>query len=174
MPNITTISSFTEEPIRIPNAVNESAGVDDNSGLDRVISENERIILKQALGATQYAALQTELAKTPFDPTSGETASQDFTALVNGSGAWGGLLPMLENYIFCAWLRTTEIKQTMVSAGKGKTQGFTVADNSSKYTERWNFFVDYYGDLMTFISDSEYFEYELQEEVYEYVNSLGL
>lgn len=174
MPNITTISSFTQEPLKIPNAVNESAGVDDNAGLDKVISENERNILREALGDAQYAALQTELTKRPFVPGSDEDAAPEYIDLVNGSGAWAGLSEMLENYIFCAWLKTTEVRQTMVGSGKGKTQGFTVADNSSKYIERWNIFVDYYGDLMTFISDSEFFEYEMQENDYEYLNSLGL
>ena len=62
----------------------------------------------------------------------------------------------------------------MVGSGKGKTQGFTVGDNSSKFVERWNVFVDEYEDLLEFIADSEFFETEIQEDEYEYVNSLGL
>jgi hypothetical protein len=108
-------------------------------------------------------------------PTADTDAIQEYVDLVNGSGTWQGMAVMLENFIFCAWLKATEVTQTMVSTGKGKTQGFTVADNSSKYSEIWNDFVDEYEDLVEYISDSEFFEYEIpDEEPYERVNSLGL
>lgn len=174
MANITTISSFTEEPIKIPNAVNESAGVDDNAGLVKVITESERKILKELLGDDQYATLQVELTKTPFTAGAAEAAQAEYVDLVNGSGAWQGLRPMLENYIFCAWLRATEIRLLMIGSGKGKTQGFEIADNSSKFAERWNCFVADYEAALEYIADSEFFEYEVAETYYETINSLGL
>lgn len=174
MPNITITSNFLNEPIKIPNAVNESAGVNDNGGLDKIITENERTLLREILGDVQYATLQEELEKTPFVSGAAQAADQNYIDLVNGSGVYQGLVPMLENFIFCAWLKTTEITQTMVSSGKGKTQGFTVADNSSKYVERWNIFVKEYEDVMDFIAASDFFEYQIQDRYYENKNSLDL
>jgi len=185
MPNITTISSFVDEPLKISTAVNESAGVDNNSGLDKVITETERRVLKKVFGDAQYVLIQAELGKRPFNYGSNVDADQAYIDLVNGAGSWQGLRPMLENAIFCEWLEVTEITQTAVGSGKGKTQGFTVADNSAKYVKRWNIFVDEYEDLLDYLSKSEVFEYEIQQDVskflrgensgsYEYKNSIGI
>jgi hypothetical protein len=185
MPNITTISSFTSEPLKIPVAVNESAGIDNNAGLDKVITESERKLLKSILGDAQYAQLQTELSKLPFNPQSGSNADQNYIDLVNGSGIWQGIRPMLDNFIFCAWLKATEVTLTHIGSGKGQTQGFTVADNSGKYVDRWNIFVDEYEDVLDYISKSDFFEYEIQENPFDfltgdqkgdygYINSLGI
>ena len=174
MPNITISSNFTDEPIKIPNAVNESAGVNDSGGVDKIITENERILLKEILGDVQYTTLQEELAKTPFNSGAAQAADQNYVDLVNGSGAYQGLVPMLDNFIFCAWLEATEITQTMVSSGKGKTQGFTVADNSSKYVRRWNRFVEEYEAVMDYIATSDFFEYQIPDRYYENKNSLDL
>ena len=185
MPNITIISSFTSEPLKIPVAVNESAGVDNNAGLDKVITESERKLLKRILGDAQYAQLQTELGKLPFNTQAGTNADQNYIDLVNGTGSWQGLRPMLDNFIFCAWLKATEVTLTHIGSGKGQTQGFSVADNSGKYVDRWNMFVDEYEEVLAYISESDFFEYEIQEnpfdslrgygtDEYGYLNSLGI
>lgn len=173
---ITTTSRFTEEPLKIATAVNENAGAVENEGLVNVIKENERLLLKQVLGDTQYAALLTELGKTPFTPGAPEAAGQEYVDLVEGTsdGLWEGLRPMLDNFIFCAWLRETEVVTTMVGSGKGKSQGFTIADNSSKFTMRWNIFVEKLYDLWEYLGDSGDFERPSDFPYYETVNSLGL
>lgn len=175
MPNITSISDFTAPPVYIPQAVNESAGVDVSAGLDAVIDENEAIILKEALGDDQYETLQTELGKLPFDPQSGANADQVYVDLVNGSGAWSGIRAMLKNFVYCAWVREEEVKLSAIGTGKGRAEGFTIADFSSKYVGRWNLFIDDLYKLEEYLELSETlivpddFPYG-----YEHKNSLGL
>jgi len=176
MKTITTSTRFVAEPVKIPNAVNESAGVDDNAGLNNIIEESERDILIEALGKTQYAAYQTALDQLPFNPAAVSNAPQEYIDLVNGTsdGLWEGLHPLLDNYIFCQWLKATEVKLTMVGSGKGKSQGFSVADNSSKFTERWNKFVEKLQELKVFLGDSIDLEVPEDFPCYETTNSLGL
>lgn len=174
MPNITKTSSFENEPVKIAVAVNESAGVDENAGLDAVITENERRILLMALGRDQYNTLQTELGKLPFNTQSGDNADQVYIDLVNGKDEWPGLAPMLDNYIYCAWLRATEITVTAVGAGKGVPKGYNPSSLASDFSDRWNVFVDAYEDLITYLEDSDTLEVPKMRHWFEYNNSLGL
>lgn len=176
MPNITSISDFTAPPLAIPLAINESAGVDTNSGLTAVITEQEAILLKKVLGDDQYETLQTELGKLPFNPQSGANADPVYIELVNGSGAWNGIRPMLRNFVFCAWAREDEVKWNAVGPGKGKAEGFTVADFSSKFVERWNLFVDELYKLEEYLEASEtlVLPEDFPYDDYDYENSFGL
>lgn len=176
MPNITTIDRFTDPPVKIPEAVNESAGVDENAGLEAVITEQERIILKEALGKDQYAVLQVELTKKPFNPASPDDALPEYVELVLGSTdeVWQGLHPMLDNFIFCAWMRESEVKTMAIGSGKGRVEGFTQADNSSKFAQRWNVFVSNLSDLREYLEESVDFELPSEFPYYETTNSLGL
>lgn len=174
MLNVTSISAFIDEPYKIPNAVNESAGADSNAGLNAIISEAEKGILPELLGQDQYDTLQTELNKLPFNPQSGVNADQVYVDLVNGDGVWQGIRPLLTNFIFCMWLEETEVRLTMVGSGKGKSQGFTVADNSSKYVKRWNTFVSEVEELCEYLDDSGDLELPDEYPTYETQNSLGI
>lgn len=174
MADITSINDYTDEPVKIPQAVNESSGVDENAGLKAVIAEREREILKKVLGDTQYATLQTELGKLPFNPQSGTNADQVYIDLVNGTGTWQGLKPMLTNYVFCGWVRETEIKLNATGPGKGRSEGFSAADYSSKFVGRWNVFVDMLGELKEYLESSGDLELPDDFPQHEYQNSLGL
>lgn len=154
--------------------MNESAGADSNPGLTNMISESERYLLPLLLGQDQYDTLQAELAKTPFTEGAGEAADQVYVDLVNGSGSWQGIRPLLSNYIFCRVLEETEVKVTMVGSGKGKTQGFTIADNSAKFVRRWNIFVGETLDLKEYLEDSGTLDLPEDYPEFETLNSLGL
>jgi hypothetical protein len=176
MRTVTTTSSFAEEPLKIPSAMNENAGEDKNLGLERVIERSERKILREVLGDAQYATLLTELGKKPFTVTSPETASGVYIDLVEGDESifWHGLRPMLENFIFCEWLRVVEVRLNHVGSGKGKSQGFSVADNSSKFADTWNDFVEMLSNLEKYLEESDTLELPDTFPEYETVNSLGL
>ena len=176
MNTITTTSRFANEPVKIPAAVNENAGESKNTGLDNVIQKSERKLLREALGDTQYAALQDALGKEPFTVGSSETADDAYIELVNGSSdsLWEGLRPLLDNFIYCEWMRVVEVKLNHVGSGKGKSQGFSVADNSSKFAENWNTFVEKLCELEEYLGDAIELERPEDFPVYETVNSLGL
>lgn len=173
---LTNISNFTEYPLYVANAVNESAGVGGDGYLGDIISKNEPKILKEVLGNEQFAILQTELTKGPFSPGSSEQALPEYVELVNGSSdySWQGLRAMLDNYIFCAHLRATEVKQNFAGAGKGKTKGFTIADNSSLFAQSWNLFVENLCDLGEYLETSDDLDRPSTFPNYETENSLGL
>lgn len=174
MPNITTHTDYVNEPWKIPGAVSENAGEPENKGLTNIITESERTILKEILGDAQYATLQTELGKLPFNASSSETADEDYQDLVNGDGSFVGLINLLKNYVFCEYLRETEVNLSLVGSGKGQSQGFTVADNNAKFAKRWNAFVldlEYLGE---WLDDHETLEQGEDFPTYERENRFGL
>jgi len=174
--SITKASDFTAEPIKIPHAVSQDAGVSGNADLTGVIVENERDLLIKLLGETQYFSLQTELAKLPFTEGASETASTIYVELVNGKAntSWEGLRAILKNYIFCKWLEVDEISNLVTGTGKGETEGFTVADNSAKYVSRWNIFVEKYNQLTEYLGDSADLDQPEKYPYFDFKNSLGI
>ena len=176
MTNITTVDRFINEPLKIPNAVSENSGESSNSGLESIISEFEKYLLLEALGAAQYVQLQAALLKTPFTTGAAEAAPQEFIDLVEGTTdmTWEGLRPLLDNFIFCAWLRESEVVVTAIGSGKGKAEGFTIADNSAKYASRWNLFISKLDAFRDYLRDSEELDLPDSFPYFETVNSLGI
>lgn len=127
MPQIVQPSDFSSGRLRIPNAVSLNAGEGVNGDLVALIAECEERVLLGALGQTQYDAFQTALGQDPVP-----APWLDVKTLV---------APMLQNYIYCQWLRYNEVDFTTVGGGKGQAKGQTVADLNAKYVEAWNRFV---------------------------------
>lgn len=176
MPNIITASYFTDKAeLLIPGAISANAGEGINKKLQSLIDKYERKILLEILGMDQYNILQGELEKLPFNPTAVEAADDAHQRLVNGYDDWHGLKPLLGNYIYCFWMRSDEIKVGTVGSGKGQKEGYTIADRSSEYAERWNDFIDELDDTLKYLEDSPDFEVSEDFPYGEYTttNSLG-
>ena len=160
MPNITNTTDFQAGELKIPNAVSQNAGEGVNGDLQAIIDKHEKKVLLAVLGKTQYDMLQTELA----DLGNAEQYWQD---LVNDH-----LKQMLQNYIYCKWLRFDEVKLTTVGAGKGQADGYGQSDTNTKYVERFNEFVDMFWDLEEFLTDSDDLEKGDDFPTVQYANTL--
>lgn len=176
MPNIITATYFTDKAeLLIPNAISGNAGEGLNKKLQSIIDKYERMILLEILGSDQYNVLQGELNKLPFNSQAVTSATIEHQRLVNGYEEWQGLKPLLGNYIYCFWMRSDEIKVGTVGSGKGQKQGYTIADRSSEYAERWNDFIKELSDTMDYLELSPDFEVsgEFPYGKYKMTNSLG-
>lgn len=141
MPNIALPQDFTVGEIKIPNAISQNTGEGINGDLQYIIDKYEAKLLKALLGQSQYDLLQTELADL-------DSAPQYWKDLVSK------LTPAIQNYIYCKWLDFDEVKLTTVGGGKGKASGFTMADTTGKYVDRWNELVDYVEDIREYLDAS--------------------
>jgi len=176
MPNIITATYFTDKAeLTIPNAISGNVGEGLNKKLQSIIDKYERMILLELLGGDQYNILQGELDKLPFNSQAVEAADTAHQRFVNGYEDWQGLKPLLGNYIYCFWMRSDEIKVGTVGSGKGKKQGFTIADRSSEYAERWNDFIIELEDTLEYLEASPDFEVseDFPYDKYVMTNTLG-
>ena len=177
MPNIITATYFTDKAeLLIPNAISGNAGEGVNKKLQSIIDKYERKILLEILGGDQYNVLQGELDKLPFNSQAVEAADTAHQRLVNGYQDWAGLKPMLANYIYCHWMQSDEIKVGTVGSGKGKKQGYTIADRSTEYANRWNDFIEELEDTLKYLEDSPDFvvNVDFPDGKYEMTNPFGL
>lgn len=176
MSQVTTYKDYLAEPVRIPNLVNQSAGVATNDDFESIRNEYERKILREVLGDAQYVSLQAELLKQPFVKTAQDVAPTAYVDLVEGSTdeTFTGLRELLKNYVFCQWLRITETKNLILGPGKGKSAGFSYADNGPKYADRWNSFVEVLDELREYLDESTDFELPDDFPEYETENRFGL
>lgn len=177
MPNIITPSYFVDRAeLEIPNAISGNAGEGINRRLQILIDKYERMMLLELLGKDQYNHLQEELELLPFNPEAITAAQPATIELVNGMDDWQGLSTVLGLFIYCAWMRSDEIKVGTVGSGKGQKEGFTIASRAGEYAERWNDFIIELAAALDYLEDSEYFEVNPEFPLYKYgtINSLGI
>lgn len=176
MPNIITATYFTDKAeLFIPNAISGNASDGVNKKLQSIIDKYERRILLELLGDDQYNVLQGELDKLPFNSQAVEAADDAHQRLVNGYDAWAGIKPLLGNYIYCFWMQSDEIKVGTVGSGKGQKQGYTIADRSPEYSQRWNDFIEELKETLEYLEDSSDFvvNVDFPYGKYEMINPLG-
>lgn len=175
--SIITPSYFVDRAeLEIPNAISGNAGEGINKRLQTIIDKYERMMLMELLGGDQYNVLQEELEKLPFNPEAEEAATSEHQALVNGYLDWQGIKPLLGLFIYCAWMRSDDVKVGTVGSGKGQKEGFTIASRAGEYAERWNDFIIELAAALDYLEDSEYFEVNPEFPLYKYgtINSLGI
>lgn len=173
MPNITTVSDFTKGEIAIPNAVSLNAGEGVNGDLQEIIDKYEKELLLKALGKTQYDELQAALVDLP-------SADQKWQDLVAGSGSYQGIKRILNNFIYCKYLKFDEIRLATTGAGKDGVTYSSVAEYNQKYVERWNEFVYWYKEgndedqsLREFLDENQDLD-DSKFQMFNYENSFGL
>ena len=170
-----TVPLDYEDGIRkIPNALTKNAGEPYNKVLLDCIELGEKELLSKVLGEAQYLVLESELLKLPFKTGESETAGQIWQDLVNGKGSFTGLKNICMNYVYCKYLKETEIRLSTTGSGKPKVKNHSVTDYNQKYVERWNEFVCWVGDMGTFLNDTDGLERRYDYPCYELENQFGL
>lgn len=164
---LTTSSDFISGLLKIPNAVTANAGEADNPDLLKVINETEEDMLLVLLGKAQYDSLETAIADLG-------NADAYLVSLVNGSGDWRGLAPLVHRFIYCQWLRFIEISVTTTGAGKANVKNHSVTDYNQKYVERWNEMIEMIEELRKYILDTEELEIVSSFPCYNFENQFGI
>jgi hypothetical protein len=162
MATILSILDFRYGETKVPKAVSQNAGEEGNQDLKELIEKYEPQILMEFFTDADYAVFVTKIGD--------KDAEQYWLDLINGSGKWLGLKPLLKYYIFCKWLEFDDVKLTVVGAGKGKAKSFTRASVSGKYTSRWNDFVDQACCLEEYLRGQDDIEITCNFPKYEYVS----
>lgn len=138
---ILTLEDFQEAPFKLPNSIPAPNEADYVSDIETAIADYEREILIEGVGVDMYNSLKVSL-----------TSPIALSELVEGKEynldgqkvLWGGIKPVLQNYVYYRFLRDKNDLFTTMGVQKPEAVNSTYISPAERCSRYYNQFLDLY------------------------------